>query len=71
VQRGEHDGLVLHGAQSDVDTYISALVGAGLQLRGLELTETPLEALFFMLTESAPGGVPHELDHDRLTGAAR
>jgi len=71
VQRGEHDGLVLHGAQSDVDAYISALVGAGLQLRGLELTETPLEALFFMLTESAPGGVPHELDHDRLTGAAR
>jgi ABC-2 type transport system ATP-binding protein len=38
-------------------------VSAGCALRGLELTETPLEALFFMLTESAPGGVPVDLDH--------
>jgi ABC-2 type transport system ATP-binding protein len=39
-------------------------------LRTLELSEAPLEALFFMLTESAPGGVPVELDHP-AAGASR
>ena len=53
---------VVYGAQAEVDAYIAALIGSGLALRSLELTETPLEALFFMLTESAPGGVPVGLD---------
>jgi len=55
--------LVAYGTQAEVDAYITTVVTDGVALRGLELTEAPLEALFFMLTESAPGGVPHELDH--------
>jgi ABC-2 type transport system ATP-binding protein len=56
------DGTVkVIGAQTDVDAYVTTLVGSGIALRRLELTETPLEALFFMLTEAAPGGVPAEL----------
>jgi ABC-2 type transport system ATP-binding protein len=63
-------GLVVEGPQQDVDAYVATLVTSGIALRGLELTETPLETLFFMLTESAPGGVPDELDR-RPAGAAR
>lgn len=54
-------GLVAVGPQVDVDAYVTALVTAGLSLRALELTEAPLESLFFMLTESSPGAVPVEL----------
>jgi ABC-2 type transport system ATP-binding protein len=53
-------GLMVTGPQADLDAYIAALVAHGIALRRLELTETPLEALFFMLTETAPGGVPAE-----------
>jgi ABC-2 type transport system ATP-binding protein len=63
VERAADDGLVVYGDQADVDAYVAALVAAGRRLRALELTETPLEAMFFMLTESAPGGVPYDLDH--------
>src|SRR4051794_29519014 len=64
----EHpDGdLVVVGPQAAVDAYVVALVREGIALRRLEATETPLEALFFMLTEAAPSGVPVE-----LAGAAR
>jgi len=55
-------GLVITGEQSDVDAYVSALVHAGIALRGLQLTEEPLESMFFMLTESAPESVVAELD---------
>ena len=63
-------GLLVEGRQEDVDAYVSALVTSGIAIRSLELTEAPLEALFFMLTESAPGGVPNDLDR-RPAGAAR
>jgi ABC-2 type transport system ATP-binding protein len=63
-------GLVVEGSQDAVDAYVTALVTSGIALRGLELTETPLETLFFMLTESAPGGVPDDLDR-QTAGAAR
>jgi ABC-2 type transport system ATP-binding protein len=59
-------GLVAVGPQDALDAYVAALARAGIPLRRLEPTETPLEALFFMLTETAPGGVPRE-----LVGAAR
>jgi ABC-2 type transport system ATP-binding protein len=49
--------LTVVGAQADVDAYVTTLVEAGLALRRLELTETPLEALFFMLTETGPGAI--------------
>jgi ABC-2 type transport system ATP-binding protein len=35
-------------------------VRAGLAVRSLSLGEAPLEALFFMLTESSPAGAPDE-----------
>jgi ABC-2 type transport system ATP-binding protein len=63
-------GLVITGPQADVDEYIKALVQAGIALRGLELTEEPLESLFFMLTESAPGGDPINTD-SQPAGAVR
>jgi ABC-2 type transport system ATP-binding protein len=50
-------GLSVIGPQSGVDAYVTTLVGSGLALRRLELTETPLEALFFMLTESGAGAI--------------
>ncbi|UTI63762.1 ABC transporter ATP-binding protein [Paraconexibacter antarcticus] len=45
-------GLVARGDQADVDAYVTELVTAGVTIRGLELTEAPLESLFFMLTEA-------------------
>ena len=62
-------GLVITGEQTDVDAYIKALAEADIAVRGLELTEEPLESLFFMLTEGARGGVPPDLDRP-ATGAA-
>jgi ABC-2 type transport system ATP-binding protein len=51
-------GLLVRGPQREIDAYVVTLVSAGISLRRLELTEAPLEALFFMLTESAPDEVP-------------
>jgi ABC-2 type transport system ATP-binding protein len=73
--RGDHlrvvadpeGGLLAHGAQKAVDAFIHQIVSAGLALRRLELTEAPLEALFFMLTE--PDHLPEH--HNRaLEGMA-
>src|SRR5262245_24492123 len=46
------EGLSVVGAQNAVDSYVRKLVQAGVSLRALEYTETPLETLFFMLTEA-------------------
>jgi ABC-2 type transport system ATP-binding protein len=70
VEMAPDGGLVVEGAQADVDAYVTALVLSGIAIRGLELTETPLETLFFMLTESAPGGVPSGLGRATV-GAVR
>jgi ABC-2 type transport system ATP-binding protein len=70
VRTASDGGLIVEGPQFHVDQYVAALVGAGIALRSLELTEAPLESLFFMLTESSPGGVPVGLGSD-LTGATR
>lgn len=51
VGRAEGGGLSVVGSQEEVDRFVKALIGAGLALRALEYTETPLETLFFMLTE--------------------
>ena len=48
------DGLAVRGGQDQVDLLVADTVRAGIGLRGLGLDEAPLEALFFMLTESAP-----------------
>jgi ABC-2 type transport system ATP-binding protein len=63
-------GLAVRGAQSQVDLYLATLIGAGIGLRRLSIDEAPLETLFFMLTESSPGGVPADLTIDR-SGASR
>lgn len=51
VERDPEGGLLAHGAQDAVDAFIRRVVSDGIALRRLELTEAPLEALFFMLTE--------------------
>ncbi len=66
---GPDGGLVVVGPQADLDALLGTLLTSGLSLRALELTEEPLESLFFMLTESAPGTVPADLD--RLSAGVR
>ena len=51
--RREPAALVVHGAQAQASAYVGSLVQAGLELRAFTPTETPLEALFFMLTDDA------------------
>jgi ABC-2 type transport system ATP-binding protein len=46
--------LAVRGTQQAVDSYVAAVVGAGIAPRSLTLGEAPLEALIFMLTESTP-----------------
>jgi len=55
--------LAVRGTQAAVDLYVTTLVRAGLSLRSLTLGEAPLEALFFMLTESSTDAVPDALIH--------
>jgi ABC-2 type transport system ATP-binding protein len=57
----QHPGLrVVHdpgtalgvtGPRSEVSAYVATLVRAGIELRAFNQTQTPLEALFFMLTD--------------------
>jgi ABC-2 type transport system ATP-binding protein len=68
---GVGDGLAVRGSQETVDALIADIVASGIALRGLSLDETPLEALFFMLTESAPGAPTADLDTPATTGAHR
>jgi ABC-2 type transport system ATP-binding protein len=66
------EGLALRAEQSEVDALVSDVVRAGLAVRGLSLDETPLEALFFMLTESTPDAPPSSLTPaGAMDGAAR
>jgi ABC-2 type transport system ATP-binding protein len=63
------DALAVTGQQDDLDALIADIVRAGISLRGLSLGETPLEALFFMLTETRSGtpraGIPTITGDDR------
>jgi ABC-2 type transport system ATP-binding protein len=62
-----HDeALAVRASWGDVDALVSELIAQGVALRELSLDEAPLEALFFMLTESSPEGVPSD-----LAGASR
>ncbi len=54
VEANGDAGLVVRGGQEDVDRLVRVLVREGLALRALEVSETPLETLFFMLTETEP-----------------
>ncbi len=57
------DQLAVRGDQAAIDHYVAQLVHAGVAIRSLTLGEAPLEALFFMLTESAPEN-PDQLSTD-------
>ena len=52
-------GIDVVAPQSAVDEYVRAIVDAGLSLHSLNITQEPLESLFFMLTEaqSATGDI--------------
>src|SRR5262249_28448635 len=62
VQLVEDGGLSVVGPQNEVDAYIRRLIGEGLALRSFEYTETPLEALFFLLTEHDDTHQPVDLE---------
>jgi ABC-2 type transport system ATP-binding protein len=53
VVRDREAALVVTGPQEDVSAYVSELVRAGIDLRAFNQTQTPLEALFFMLTDDS------------------
>ena len=52
VSRLDEGGVSVAGPQDDLDHYVRMLVSEGLALRSFEFTETPLETLFVMLTET-------------------
>lgn len=49
------DGLAVRGPQDRIDALVAGIVRDGIPLRGLSQSETPLESLFFMLTEPTAG----------------
>ena len=53
VVRDQDAALVVTGPKPDVSAYVAAIVGAGIDLVAFSQTQTPLEALFFMLTDDA------------------
>src|SRR2546430_17743315 len=53
----DDDGLAIRGDQPQLDALITDIVGAGIGPRRLALSQTPLEAPVFMLTQTAPD--PH------------
>jgi ABC-2 type transport system ATP-binding protein len=53
VERDPEAALVVTGPQEDVSAYVAAIARAGIDLLALNQTQTPLEALFFMLTDDS------------------
>jgi ABC-2 type transport system ATP-binding protein len=53
VTRDPEAALVVTGARRAVSAYVAALVHAGVDLLGFRQAQTPLEALFFMLTDDS------------------
>jgi ABC-2 type transport system ATP-binding protein len=49
--------LEVRASEAALDTYVAGLVAAGIALRALTIEETPLEELFFMLTETSTGPI--------------
>jgi ABC-2 type transport system ATP-binding protein len=50
----DRGGLLVLAGQASMDAYVVALGRAGIAVRGLSLDVTPLEAMFFHLTETGP-----------------
>jgi ABC-2 type transport system ATP-binding protein len=53
--------VAVRGDQDEIDALVTELVADGIALRGLHRRETPLEALFFMLTETTPDAPTSDL----------
>src|SRR4051794_124944 len=66
------DGVLhVRAPQDHIDSFVATLVAAGIALRELNLDETPLESLFFMLTESSPDAPTADLNASDRSGANR
>ena len=63
VASGPDGGLMVTGSDDDLAAYVADLVRAGIPLRAFTPTRTPLEALFFMLTDSEPDAEPDAASH--------
>jgi len=57
--------LVVTGPRSDVSAYVTALVYADVDLLAFTPTRTPLEALFFMLTDEDRAVSEPTMEHNR------
>jgi len=69
VEHAPDGGLVATGPQRELSAYVADLVRADVPLLAFTPTRTPLEALFFMLTDTQPDGVPTSgarLDRDAV-----
>jgi ABC-2 type transport system ATP-binding protein len=74
AEAGPDGGLVVTGPHERLSAYVADLIRAGLDLREFTPTQTPLEALFFMLTDTQadPGGAPRtRVSLRQDAGAAR
>jgi ABC-2 type transport system ATP-binding protein len=65
VASDPHTALVVTGPLSAVSAYVGAVVGDGIGLYGFTQTRTPLEELFFMLTDDAGDEFADELTTGR------
>jgi ABC-2 type transport system ATP-binding protein len=73
VGRDTEGGLTVTGPQEQLSAYVADLVRSGVDLLAFTPTETPLEALFFMLTDThSDSPAPrHRVRHPEQAGAAR
>jgi ABC-2 type transport system ATP-binding protein len=73
VARDPDGSLTVTGPQVQLSAYVADLVRAGIDLLAFIPTETPLEALFFMLTDThSDSATPrHRVRHPEQAGVAR
>jgi ABC-2 type transport system ATP-binding protein len=66
-----HHGLTVAVAETELDGFVLALADAGVAVRRLALVASPLESMFFALSEDAPlaGLAPDELARRVFAGA--
>jgi ABC-2 type transport system ATP-binding protein len=66
-------GLVVTGPRDQLSAFVADLVRTGIELLAFTPTETPLEALFFMLTDThSDSPAPrHRIRHPEQAGAPR
>ena len=58
VTDDEEGALIVSGPTQTVSQYVADVVSAGIPLRQFTPTQTPLEALFFMLTDTGEKSIP-------------